>query len=86
MDVMFKSVGRILSAIVVFFINIYRFLDRRGFFGSHSCRFSPSCSVYFEESLRAHGFFRGSAQGLWRILRCNPLSRAWGDDPVKKNT
>ena len=46
------------------------------------CRFTPTCSQYFIEAVRRHGAIRGSAMGLWRLLRCHPLSRG-GYDPVK---
>ncbi|MCX6160513.1 MAG: membrane protein insertion efficiency factor YidD [Ignavibacteriae bacterium] len=46
-----------------------------------SCRFYPTCSVYFIEALKKRGFFTGIFLGIWRILRCNPLSKG-GFDPV----
>ena len=51
------------------------------------CRFVPTCSEYAMEALEVHGFFKGSALTLWRILRCNPFCKG-GFDPVppKKNT
>lgn len=45
------------------------------------CRFYPTCSHYFTEAVRTHGAIRGGLMGLWRILRCNPLSKG-GYDPV----
>jgi len=45
------------------------------------CRFHPSCSEYFKESLRQHGLLGGLVKGGGRILRCNPLSGG-GHDPV----
>lgn len=45
------------------------------------CRFEPSCSAYTLEAIRRHGFFKGSALGLWRIVRCNPFCHG-GHDPV----
>jgi putative membrane protein insertion efficiency factor len=45
------------------------------------CRFEPSCSAYAEEAVHVHGPLRGLALALWRILRCQPFSRA-GLDPV----
>ena len=47
-----------------------------------SCRFEPSCSHYTYESVEKHGVLKGSFLGLWRIIRCNPLSKG-GYDPVK---
>lgn len=49
---------------------------------SCGCRFYPSCSEYFCQSLKKHGTFKGSAMGIKRILRCNPFNRG-GVDPVK---
>lgn len=45
------------------------------------CRFWPSCSNYFSEAVERHGALRGSALGLWRLLRCHPLGGS-GYDPV----
>ena len=45
------------------------------------CRYTPSCSAYFIRAVEVHGAWKGSALGIWRILRCNP----WGGrgyDPV----
>lgn len=46
------------------------------------CRFVPSCSEYFIESVRTRGALAGTLKGLWRILRCHPLARG-GYDPVE---
>jgi putative membrane protein insertion efficiency factor len=45
------------------------------------CRFQPTCSHYALEALRVHGFFKGWALAVWRLLRCHPFSRG-GYDPV----
>jgi uncharacterized protein len=45
------------------------------------CRFEPSCSVYFIESVRKHGAIRGALRGIWRICRCNPWSPGGYDPP-----
>jgi uncharacterized protein len=45
-----------------------------------SCRFSPSCSEYAIQALRANGFLRGGTQAALRILRCNPFTRAGVDE------
>ncbi|HNV86673.1 MAG TPA: membrane protein insertion efficiency factor YidD [Candidatus Omnitrophota bacterium] len=47
------------------------------------CRFEPPCSVYFLRAVETNGVIKGTAQGFWRILRCNPFS-AGGWDPVTR--
>ncbi|MAQ85737.1 MAG: membrane protein insertion efficiency factor YidD [Maritimibacter sp.] len=44
----------------------------------HSCRFTPTCSVYALEALERHGAFKGGWLALRRIARCNP----WGGSGV----
>ena len=40
-----------------------------------SCRFTPTCSEYAAEAIARHGAIQGSLLGLWRLVRCNPLTR-----------
>lgn len=47
-----------------------------------SCRFYPSCSQYGYEAIERYGVVKGAALALWRLLRCNPLSKG-GFDPVR---
>lgn len=46
------------------------------------CRYTPTCSVYFEQAVKEHGVFRGSLMGIRRICTCNPFYRG-GFDPIK---
>jgi putative membrane protein insertion efficiency factor len=46
-----------------------------------NCRFTPSCSDYAIQALRAHGAVRGTGLAARRVLRCNPWC-AGGHDPV----
>lgn len=46
-----------------------------------TCRFQPTCSVYFLESLQFHGAVWGTLRGLRRICRCHPWSRGGWDPP-----
>jgi len=48
--------------------------------GSH-CRFHPTCSVYFIESVRKYGALRGCLRGILRICRCNPWNVGGYDPP-----
>lgn len=47
-----------------------------------SCRFEPTCSVYAYQAIERFGVRRGMWMGLKRLLRCHPLSRKFGYDPV----
>ena len=45
------------------------------------CRFEPSCSMYFLESVRKCGAIRGACRGIWRICRCHPWNPGGYDPP-----
>jgi putative membrane protein insertion efficiency factor len=47
-----------------------------------SCRFVPTCSVFAYEAVERFGVARGTWLTLKRLLRCHPLSRKFGYDPV----
>ncbi len=68
---------------LVMLIRLYQ-VSLGPFLGGH-CRFSPTCSQYAIESLRAHGAVRGSWLALRRVGRCHPLRRG-GYDPVPGKT
>jgi len=46
-----------------------------------SCRFHPSCSDYALLAIRSNGALVGSAQAVWRIVRCGPWSKGGVDHP-----
>lgn len=67
---------KILSSIIIFYQKkISPHLGDR-------CKFYPTCSQYALEAIEKYGAFKGFLMAIWRILRCNPLSRG-GYDPVK---
>ena len=55
----------------------------------NNCRYLPTCSEYFIESLEKEGVLKGSIKGTKRILSCHPikfLGGGEGFDPVKKKS
>ena len=46
-----------------------------------ACRFVPSCSVYAEQAIEAHGALRGGWLSARRLCRCGPW-HSGGFDPV----
>ncbi len=69
-----------------FLIRLVRFYQRH--ISTHtrpSCRFVPTCSEYAVTALQRYGAMKGLRMAIWRILRCNPLSKG-GYDPVPENT
>lgn len=55
---------------------LLRYLFPRGV-----CRFSPTCSVYAQESIKRFGFNKGVWLSIARLSRCHPFSSG-GFDPV----
>ncbi len=47
----------------------------------HTCLYSPTCSEYTKRCINNWGVTVGILLGIWRILRCNPLSKG-GIDPA----
>lgn len=53
--------------------------------GGCACRFSPTCSHYAADAIRAHGAGRGLWLALRRLVKCTPLHPG-GFDPVPAAT
>lgn len=60
-------------------IRMILFYQRR--LSRHTCLYQPTCSEYTKRCINNYGPIVGILLGMWRILRCNPLSRG-GIDPA----
>ena len=80
--------SKIIISINIYIIKIYQYLISPLLV--NKCRFLPTCSEYYIQSLKAHGFIKGSYLGLKRILSCHPFKILGGNSgidlvPEKKN-
>tara|TARA_B100001250_G_scaffold120544_1_gene102344 strand:- start:735 stop:980 length:246 start_codon:yes stop_codon:yes gene_type:complete len=74
-----------IKQIIIQIIKLYK-LILSPYLGNN-CRYLPTCSEYFIDSLNEHGVFKGIAKGSKRILSCHPvkfLGGGEGFDPVKR--
>jgi len=80
-DASMQSIGNgFVTSALLFVISLYRrFISP---FLPATCRFTPSCSRYAADAIRAHGAVRGTAMALRRIGRCHPFATG-GEDPVR---
>ena len=76
-----KKLNQLLQSFAISLLEIYK--SAISPYLGNNCRFYPSCSDYAKESITCHGFLKGSLLAIWRVIRCNPLSKG-GFDPVKK--
>ena len=78
---------KIFTIILVNLIKFYKLLISP--YLGNNCRYLPTCSEYFIDSLNEHGVFKGTIKGTKRILSCHPikfLGGGEGFDPVKKKS
>ena len=64
--------------ILVFIIKSYQYLISP--FLGNKCRFLPTCSEYYIDSLKVHGLIKGSILGIKRIFSCHPFKILGGGD------
>jgi len=74
---------KIINLILISIIKFYKYFVSP--YLVSNCRFLPTCSDYFLESIKLNGAFKGSMLGLKRILKCHPikfLGSGEGFDPA----
>jgi len=77
---------KIFSLLLIKIIKFYRYFISP--FIGNNCRYLPTCSEYFIQSLETLGFFKGTFNGIKRILTCHPikiLGGGEGFDPVEND-
>ena len=76
-----------IKYILIKFIKLYKICISP--YLGNNCRYLPTCSEYFIESVQEEGILKGTAKGIKRILSCHPikfLGGGEGFDPVKKKS
>ena len=76
---------KIIKKILIKVINLYKLIISP--YLGNNCRYLPTCSQYFIDSLNEYGVLKGILMGTKRILKCHPvkfLGGCEGFDPVKK--
>ena len=80
-----KLIEHLISGLLITIIKTYKYLISPLL--GPNCRFLPTCSEYFIESLQKKGFLNGGYSGMKRILKCHPIKFLGGNsgfDPVEK--
>ena len=75
----------IFSKIFIKIIKFYQYIISP--YLGNNCRYLPTCSEYFIDSIKEFGFLKGTFLGFKRILSCHPIKILGGGeglDPVKK--
>ncbi len=76
---------KILSNILILIIKGYKIIISP--YLGNNCRYLPTCSDYFIDSIKSYGLIKGFFKGTKRILTCHPikfLGGGEGFDPVQK--
>ncbi len=76
---------KLIKNILIKIIKIYKIIVSP--YLGNNCRYLPTCSDFFIDSLNEDGVFKGTIKGIKRIFSCHPikfLGGGEGFDPVKK--
>jgi hypothetical protein len=67
---------KIINRFFIVIIKSYKYLISPYF--AYKCRYQPTCSEYFMDSLELNGTLKGCLLGMKRILRCHPIKALGG--------
>ena len=67
-----------LSSLLILLIKSYKYFISPYLLSN--CRYLPTCSDYFIDSIKLNGAFKGLLLGLKRVLRCHPIKFLGGND------
>lgn len=73
----------LIRKFLIFLIKLYKYFISP--YLPSNCRYQPTCSEYFIDSLKINGAFKGFFLGIKRIFRCHPIKFLGGQsgyDPV----
>jgi hypothetical protein len=79
LKLLLRGLTRLPGWVLIGLVRLYKLL-LSPLLGRH-CRFEPSCSTYFIESVRKYGALRGAWRGICRIARCHPWNPGGYDPP-----
>jgi len=68
---------KIITNFLILIIRFYKYFISPYFHSN--CRYLPTCSEYFIDSLKLNGIIKGSLLGIKRILRCHPIKFLGGN-------
>jgi len=74
-----------IKKLVISIIKLYKLFISP--YMGHNCRYLPTCSDYFIDSINHLGVTKGIIKGIRRLLSCHPIKLLGGGegfDPVKK--
>ncbi len=70
--------NKLIISLNIYIIKFYQYFISPLF--GNRCRYLPTCSEYYIESLRTHGLIKGSVMGIKRIFSCHPFKFLGGGD------
>ena len=74
---------KLINQALILFIKFYKYFISP--YLPSNCRYQPTCSEYFIDSVKLNGSLRGVYIGIKRILKCHPvkfLGGGSGFDPA----